>query len=218
MEEIESFATNVKDSPESRAKRLRSNQQRLEAREILSLIGIINGIVCDGELAETEIIYLKNWLLEHDAARNSWPGSAVLRCVDEVLEDGVITFEEKNRLLQVLKDLSGNDFVGSGSTLPEAVGEIYHNPEVIFPQKVFVLTGTFLFGTQPVCERVTLARGGLVESSITRRTNYIVVGARSSSEWLAENFGRKIQRAMELNDSGKAQIQFITEEHWFNAL
>ena len=58
----------------------------------------------------------------------------------------------------------------------------------------------------------------MVASNVSRRTNYVVVGTMASPAWIEQNFGRKIQKAAELAESGDAEIAVVREPDWVIAL
>lgn len=188
-------------------------------KSINSLLGIVSGLVSDGELNDKEILFLKTWCSENMHIANQYPANIIFRRVYEVLLDGVITNNEREHLLNELRIISGNDFSETGSALPEVIRTIFDDdPTVIFPGNEFVLTGRFMFGTRLVCETAVLNRGGLVKDYITEKTNYLVIGTRTSPDWIAENFGRKIQKAAEMASSGEYEISIIHEADWAMSL
>ncbi len=188
-------------------------------KSLNSLFGILSGIVSDGELNDKEILYLKTWLDEHRQIEREYPASIVFRRVHEVLIDGVITPSERTHLLEELKILSGNDFSNTGAAMPEQIESIFDNdPMVIFDKNEFVFTGDFLFGTRVACEEAVVRRGAVVKSYVTQKTNYLVIGTRSSPDWITANFGRKIQKAAEMQNSGEYEISIIREVDWSMSL
>ncbi len=196
---------------------------KLETTQIVkslnSLLGIVSGLVSDGELNDLEIRFLKIWCDENKHIANQYPANIIFRRVHEVLVDNVITAEEREHLLKELKIISGNDFSNSGAALPEHIENIFDDdPTVIHPKNEFVFTGGFMFGTRSACEAAAQHRGALVKSYITQNTNYLVVGSRTSPDWIAENFGRKIQKAVEMAQSGDYEISIVREADWAMSL
>ena len=120
-------------------------------KSINSLLGIVSGLVSDGELNDKEILFLKTWCNENMHIANQYPANIIFRRVHEVLVDGVITPEEREHLLNELKIITGNDFAETGAALPENIQNIFDDdPTVIIPENEFVFTGRFMFGTRTV--------------------------------------------------------------------
>lgn len=188
-------------------------------KSINSLLGIVSGLVSDGDLNDKEILFLRTWCSENSHISNKYPANIIFRRVHEVLLDGVITPEERVHLLSELQILSGNDFFQTGSALPEQIQNIFDDdPMVIIPKNEFVFTGRFMFGTRPACEAAVVQRGGSAKDYITEKTNYVVIGTRTSPDWIAENFGRKIQKAVEMSNSGNYEICIVREADWVMGL
>lgn len=70
---------------------------------IYELNGIIEGIVCDGEVNEAEVWRLKEWMDTYgDSIRDYKPSSELCKTIDDIIEDGVVTEEEQSYLLKML--------------------------------------------------------------------------------------------------------------------
>lgn len=182
------------------------------------LLGIVTGVVADGELTDKEIVFLKTWLTEHAAVADEWPGSAIYRAVSDVLADGVITEVERQHLTDVLQQLVRTDFAQTGSALPD--GPMLPIDDIVTVELVnagVCHTGEFMFGTRAAVERATLKAGGLPVDNVTRRTDLLVIGARLSPTWAQTTYGRKIQKAKELQEAGTG-IEIISERRWIEAL
>jgi NAD-dependent DNA ligase len=78
-------------------------------------------------------------------------------------------------------------------------------------------TGEFLYGTRAACERATMKAGGTCSDSVSRHVAYLVVGTRVSPNWAHTSFGRKIQKAVELQEDGHS-VEIISERRWLEAL
>lgn len=196
-----------------------ATHQRLVTRSLNQLMGIVNGVVCDGELHDSEVHFLSTWLQENEQLRDVYPANVIYRLVRETLADGVLTQEEKEHLLKSLSAISGNEFWKTGAALPEHITVIFDNdPMVVFPENTFVMTGDFMFGTRRACHKATEQRGGLTSDNVSKKTNYLVIGALASPYWIESNFGRKIQKAAEMAQSGDFEIAIIREADWAMAL
>jgi len=62
-------------------------------------------------------------------------------------------------------------------------------------------------------EAISDRLGIVLDSFPTRESHYLVIGTFASRDWANTNFGRKIERAVELRDSGSG-IYIISEEYW----
>jgi NAD-dependent DNA ligase len=200
-------------------KKITKIETAIIVKSLNSLMGIVSGLVSDGELNDREILFLKTWCDENRHIAGEYPANIIYRRVHEVLIDGVITDEEREHLLTELKIISGTDFANTGSALPEQIESIFDNdPTVIYEGNEFVFTGKFLYGTRNACQDAVTRRGARVKDYITQETNYLVIGTRSSPEWITENFGRKIQKAAEMASSGEYEISIMREVDWTMSL
>lgn len=187
-------------------------------RAINNLMGIIDGITCDGSLSTEEIYFLSHWLDEHSYVAQEYPASVIARKVREALIDKVVTEDEKTHLLICLQAFSNKPDTFE-EQIPAHISRLFDDdPSVYFNGKFFVLTGDFIFGPRASCERAILQRGGIVRDSLSGKTDYLILGSRSSPGWLEENWGRKLQRAAELIDSGESELAVVREIDWAIAL
>lgn len=70
---------------------------------IYELNGIIEGVVCEGEVNEAEILRLKEWMdLYGESIREHKPSTELCKVIDDILEDGIVTEEEQAELLDIL--------------------------------------------------------------------------------------------------------------------
>lgn len=71
--------------------------------KVYELNGIIEGIVCDGQVNETEVYRLKEWMDTYgDGIRSHKPSVELCKVIDNILEDGIVTEEEREALLEML--------------------------------------------------------------------------------------------------------------------
>lgn len=136
----------------------------------------------------------------------------------QVLADGVVTDEERSDLLETLQALVGGSLREDGSVTGLATRlPVDTDVEIRFDGRTYGFTGKFVFGLRARCARAVEARGAAVERHVTRRTDYLVVRAMASRDWVHTSHGRKIERALELKSSG-ASLFIVVEEHWAAAL
>lgn len=196
-----------------------SIEKSITTKGLNTLAGIISGLVSDGELNDKEILYLKTWCDDNRDLATVYPASIVFRRVHEILADGIIEKLERECLLHELQTISGNFFAQTGAAMPEIIAScLDDDPTVIFPSRHFVFTGEFVFGPRSACERATQRHDGLTDANVTRKTNYLVIGSLASPAWITANFGRKIQEAAKMAESGEYDISIIRENDWAMAL
>lgn len=185
-------------------------------RSLAALLGIAQGMLADGILTDAEIHFLDEWLTNNSAIATTWPGDLIHRRIRDVLEDGIVTPEERSHLVETLQKLIGGTL--------EELADLAHVTELIFDEvreiqvdgSVFCLTGNFVYAPREVCIRETIERGGIVKPNVSKKIDFVVVGGMGSPEWKHGSFGTKIQKAMELKQ--KASIAIIHEDKWAKCL
>ena len=77
--------------------------------------------------------------------------------------------------------------------------------------KTFCLTGEFEYGDRSSVESALRQRGGIPISSVTKKTDCLVVGSKGSEAWSNGNYGTKVKKAMELQEKG-SPIRIVKEQ------
>ena len=177
------------------------------------LLGVARGLLADEELSDSEIEFLNGWLEERYSIMSAFPGNVIHARIREVLEDGVITEEERSHLVDTLNMLIENRL----EDLAEQVDltELWFDEVglIEFDQARFCLTGNFVYGPRKVCETAIVQRGGVVTPSIGGDSQYLVVGALGVDEWREGGLGQEIEAAMRLRATGKP-VKIIPEDSW----
>lgn len=104
----------------------------------------------------------------------------------------------------------------SSSRTPTSKGMLDNPaPQIVFEGRSFCFTGIFAFadGDREQCETAVRTRGGMCHSHPTRDLSYLVVGSFAEPAWAFQNFGRKIETALELKSHG-SNCRIVSEEHW----
>jgi len=182
------------------------------------LLGMITGMLADGQLNDLEIRLLKTWLAEHQDVATTWPGSFIAQKLKETLADGHFAGDERDHLQKSLEQLAINDFSQTGSSSSEVIALPFdHDSPVILREAKICLTGDFFFGPRSKCEQVSTMAGAILRNSVTGKTDYLVVGTHILPSWAHTSFGRKIQQAMTVQQEG-GKLKIISEERWHSAL
>ena len=186
--------------------------KRLNDRQVDELIGLAHGLTADGVINQTEAEYLQKWLVANAEVRNNPITMNLLNRVNAMLADNLLDAQESSELLQTLRNLSGGDFelgeVLKSTSLP--LDEPL--PAVLFSGKSYCFTGTFAYGSRVDCEGA-IKKLGAICGSLTRKTNYLVVGIYATGSWMHSSFGNKIEKAVSMKQDG-IPVHIISEEHW----
>jgi NAD-dependent DNA ligase len=200
----------------SEADNNRFGRPRIMQRQIDELIGLANGLCADGCINNAEVLFLQKWLAANAAISDQTLIRILYQRVDEILSDGAVSADECDELLATLGAFSNPDFelgeVLKTNTLPLCIPP----PSVKFSRRAFCFTGNFSFGTREKCHAAVVERGGEI-ASVTRKTDFLVVGTYTTESWKHSKFGVKILEAVKLRESG-FPIKLISESHWALAI
>lgn len=187
-------------------------KKRLNDRELDELIGLARGLTADGVLNQSEVEYLQRWLTAHAEVHQSPMAMNLLLRVNAMLSDRVLDKEEAAELFETLQQFSGGP-MELGETLKSSSLPLDEPlPNVLFDNRLYCFTGTFAYGTRAECEAAVQGLGGL-SGSLTKKTNYLVIGIYATDSWAHSSYGRKIERALEMKQDG-VPVRIIGEEHW----
>ncbi len=190
------------------------SRSRLIDRNIDELIGICKGVLFDGVVVHEEADMLLRWMERNQHAANKWPANILYARISLMLKDGNFDSDEQKELLDLLMEVTGPaahlyDEHSTSTELPLSKPQ----PEIVFTDRVFCVTGKFVSGTRKEITMAIETRAGKTKSSPTKDTNYLIIGEVGSRDWIHSTFGRKIEKAVELNNQG-CSIEIISEEHW----
>ncbi|MEV3833537.1 BRCT domain-containing protein [Aeromonas allosaccharophila] len=177
------------------------------------LLGFLQGISADSNIVEREVIALNALLLKHRALLASWPGSLLFNRLNDILADGEITEEEREDLLELVKQISGQRFTESGLATGMATEFFADGSVMSLNGKVVCFTGKFLSDTRFNLEQQAKALGASPVKGVTTHLNVLVIGSLASRDWMFTSHGRKIEAAIKAKEKGQ-DIQIINEEDW----
>lgn len=187
--------------------------------------GLVQGLIADGELTDAEIYALNSWLKESDFLRGTYPFDELNSIVRSILADDRITEDERNILMAFLSNLV--DFNDSYNlTEPDfaklrekyTVGGICAlDPNIEVEGHTFCITGdSYRCDRDKFCQTVE-SYGGVMRSSVSKKTDYLLVGNAGSPCWAYSCYGRKIERAIELRKTG-CKVQIVNEKDFWKAI
>ena len=170
------------------------------------LSSILKAISCDGILAEEEISFLINWMEKNQELKGNFPYDRIFDKLETVLEDGVVSETEKEELIHLFKVI--DDPVKASCETSSTI---------CLREKNICLSGEFDFGTKEEVSETLIEKGAVIQNSITKKTDILIVGGQGSSAWCSGNYGTKVKKAMELKEKGAA-IQIYREADFFDLI
>lgn len=201
-------------SSEGRAGLLRARQRMQEG--LAEMVGLLRGIVADGKVSNEEAGHLARWTRENPDVAARWPANLLARRLEGIVRDGRVDARERKHLAALLAQLTA-DPAGAAPTLATDLPVDRPEPDVVFEGRTFVLAGEMAFGPRRSCEHEIVEMGGRCERSVTRRTDYLVIGSLARDDWAQESFGALVDEVVQYRARG-VPIAIISEERWSQAL
>lgn len=194
------------------------HQERIDRKSVDALIGISVGLIADGQINQLEAQFLQKWIETNLAHLDDPVVNILFRRLNDMLSDGILSAEEAEDLMLLLKQFTG---IAPASNPPALrVSSLPLNdplPIIDWSDRTFMLTGTMAYGPRKSCESLIVERGGLIGAGVSKKVHYLIVGSVGNEQWLHSSYGTKIKRAVELRESG-IPIAIVSEEHWQKAL
>ncbi len=208
--------TTPKDADGQPRRLFKANFENNVSKAIDQLSGICEGILADGIVNDQEARFFADYLKRFAPYEPVWPFTDILDRVKRIFADGLCDQEELKELKTVMQALCGQkDYLEAEVTHSTSLPFCTPLPRpIIFPKRNFIITGKFAYGTRrAVMDAIDSLKGVADDSTPTQDTHYLVIGFLASRDWAHSNFGRKIERAVELRKRGSG-ISIISEDHW----
>lgn len=189
--------------------------------DLQTLQGICHGIIANGIIKDEEIIKLNDWLYENEHLNTFYPYDEIRSLLLSILSDGIIEEEEKTVLLAYF-----NQFVNlNNSQVKERIDELTKDvtisglctsePNVIFDGKTFCVTGILKRGNRDALKERIIELGGIPTDSVSKKTDYLIVGDNGNPAWAFSCYGRKVEKALQIRKEGHT-IVLIHEFDFFD--
>jgi NAD-dependent DNA ligase len=180
------------------------------------MVGLLRGIVADGNVSADEAAQLARWTRENPDVAARWPANLLARRLEQIVRDGRVDGRERKHLAALMAQLT-SDPAGVTPSLATDLPVDRPEPEVLLEGRTFVLAGEMAFGPHRACEREIVEAGGRCERTVTRRTDYLVIGSLARDDWAQESFGAMVDEVMQYRARG-VPIAIVSEERWSLAL
>ena len=166
------------------------------------LDGIMKGITIDGEISEDECKSFRQWLYDNIYLSGHFPFDRILRTVEDILADSIVTEKESAYLSSII-----NELLNPVDTLKTQINTV--------EGKHICLSGNFLYGQKPEVEKYIVERGGIIDSSVKKDTNILLIGDCECQAYSNGTYGTKVKKAIEYNEKG-CNIQITKESDLFS--
>jgi NAD-dependent DNA ligase len=183
--------------------------------KINQFLGFLKGVMADGILNHDELDALVRRLEENCDLWNIFPINILYKIIRSALSDGVIDQSEYSEIVDVVVKLAGGAFALDGDVSGSPISIL--DDEISFQElgKSICFTGKFVSGKRKDIESKAKLLGFVVQDSVARTTDLLVVGSLNSRDWVFSNAGRKIGKAVDFRNSG-SKILISSEKQWVN--
>lgn len=187
------------------------------------LQGICHGILADGIINDKEIHDLKNWLDENTHLSTYYPYDEIRSLILSILSDGKIDEDEKLVLKAYINQFVNIENIEIEKQLNQETkninisGHCTSDPKIELIGKTFCITGVLKSGDRTSLEKIISNLGGIPTKTLTKKTDYLIVGDNGNPTWAFACYGRKVEKALDLRKSGH-KISLIHEFDFMDAI
>jgi len=176
--------------------------------DLQTLQGLCHGILSDGAITDKEIFDLNKWLSENEHLNTYYPYDEIRSLVLSIVSDGKIEEEERvvlkayfSQFVQ-LQDSELQEQIKKETADVNITGHCTSEPNVEFPGKTFCITGVLKRGNRETLQEQIRRLGGIPTESVTKKTDYLIVGDNGNPAWAFSCYGRKVEKAINLRREG----------------
>lgn len=182
---------------------------------IQELHGLMMGILADGKISTEEIDGLSRWIDANTQYKTLWPYDEIESVVTSVLTDKVVDEAEQQKLQELFQEFTAwpHHKTLNLETLPLS-GICALTPDIVFPEKVFCLTGESSRKPRAEIAQTIADKGGKYWDNLTLKTDYLVVGAAGNPCWAYACYGRKIEAAVKNRVKGSKTLIVHENDFW----
>ncbi|MBW4359333.1 BRCT domain-containing protein [Flavobacterium taihuense] len=176
--------------------------------DLQTLQGLCYGILADGIISNKEIFDLNSWLEENEHLNTYYPYDEIRSLIVSILSDNRIDEDERivlkayfNQFVK-LQDIEIQKQIDSETSDVNISGLCTSEPNVIFTGKTFCITGVLKRGNRETLQNDIRKLGGIPTESISKKTDYLIVGDNGNPAWAFSCYGRKVEKALNLRKDG----------------
>ena len=192
-------------------------------RHIQLLLGILQGIRVDGIITSEEAVQLHIWMQENDFLKGTYPYDELFFLLEEMLLDGHIDLDERQKLKSFLDDFISHSSGGknyrddkSQRRAMQDTGSISSvcsiSPDIYFPDHIFSFSRAFPRAVWNEFTHVVSGRGGIIQTRLSVSTDYLVVPCHENPCWIFSASGRLIEKALKLRRDGSSLMIILESD------
>jgi len=187
------------------------------------LQGICHGILADGIIDDKEVRDLEKWLEENTHLSTYYPYDEIRSLILSIVSDGKIEEEEKLVLKAYLNQFVNLENKEIEKRINQETNEINisghctSDPEIELDGKTFCITGVLKSGNRASLEKTISDLGGIPTKTLTKKTDYLIVGDNGNPAWAFACYGRKVEKALDLRKNGH-KISLVHEFDFLDAI
>lgn len=167
-----------------------SSGYRPETLATQVILGVCQGVYADNVITSGELQDLSKWIDSYDS---HFTGDPAFTKIKTAVQKAAANYNSDSE-----QELRAALFQYVSLPSCDACNEIE------FDHKNFVLSGSFAYGPKKTVAHEIEQRGGVIVSSVSKNTDFLVVGGEKSILWKYDNYGKKVARARELKEQGVA--------------
>jgi NAD-dependent DNA ligase len=183
-----------------------------------TLTGVLSGISADGIINNQEIEYLNAWLTENSYLKNTWLFDELLRIVSNISENSIFDQESHDKILKIASIVSSDMGDSDNSALIENVKLNPEEVNIVVSGKSFCITGNSLYNTRAEIVKMIKQHGGIIRDDVSHKTDYLLICDEKNACWAFASYGRKIEKAIQLQSKPTCNIAFLYEIDLYNHL
>lgn len=191
--------------------------------DLQTLQGICHGILADGIINEKEVRDLEKWLDNNTHLSTYYPYDEIRSLMLSIVSDGIIEEEEILILKAYLNQFVNIENKEIAKQIDQDTADINisghctSDPNIDFDGKTFCVTGVLKSGNRSELENLISDLGGMPTRTVTKKTDYLIVGDNGNPAWAFACYGRKVEKALEMRKGGH-QICLVHEFDFMDAV
>ncbi len=187
-----------------------------EKSQLNRFLGFCRGIACDALITLEEALAILKIVEDQPSLMSVVGVKQICTIAQDAVADGILSKAESEEICDAIGQVVGDCYADTGMSQTVGVANVQEtrlkNVDEDLIEKVIVLTGTFRTTPRRLFESELEALGATISRSVTRKTDYLIIGGEASRDWIEMNRGTKIRKAQELLLKSERPF-FVSEAH-----